>query len=205
MWTTVPPAKSKVETLPQVASEESVLAPDHVRHGEVDDQRPQGREQQHAGELHALGEGSGDQRGRDDGEHQLVHHEGALRNGAGVIGVGIGADAVQEQILQAADEGVAFAEGEAVADDGPEHADHRHQHEAVHHGAENVFAADQAAVEERQAGAGHHQNQRGAGEHPGVIAGGLGGFGGLFEIGETFIEVRGRLGRSEGTQREEQQ
>jgi len=33
----------------------------------------------------------------------------------------------------------------------------------------------------------------------------LGGFGRFLKIGESFIEVRGRLGRSEGTQREKQQ
>ena len=64
--------------------------------------------------------GAGDERGRDDGEHQLVDHERALRNGAGVVGIGIGTDAVEEQVLQSAEEGSAFAESDAVADDGPD-------------------------------------------------------------------------------------
>ena len=63
---------------------------------------------------------------------------------------------------------------------------------------ENIFAADQTAVEQREAGTGHHQDQRGAGEHPGVVAGGLRGFGGLLEIREPFIEVRWRAGPQQG-------
>src|SRR3712207_7202603 len=54
-------------------------APDHVRQGEVDDGRPEDREEEHRAELDALGEGARDERRRDDGEHQLVDHEGLLR------------------------------------------------------------------------------------------------------------------------------
>ena len=63
-----------------------------------------------------------------------------------------------------------------------------HQHEAMHHGGEHVFAADQAAVEEGQARAGHHQDQRGADQHPGVVAGGLGGFGSGLNGRKTLID-----------------
>ena len=133
-------------------------------------------EQQHGAEFHALRERAGDQRRRDDGEHELIDHVGLLRNGGGVIGIGRRADAVQEQVAQVADERRAFAERQAVADHGPQHGDHRHQDEAVHHGAEHVLAPHQAAVKQRQAGAGHHQDQRGADQHPGVVAGALRGF-----------------------------
>ena len=51
---------------------------------------------QHGAEFHALGVGAGDERRRDDGEHQLVDHEGLVGNGGGVIRIGGGADAVQE-------------------------------------------------------------------------------------------------------------
>ena len=80
------------------------------------------REQQHGAEFHALGEGARDERRRDDREHELVDHVGLLRDGGGVVGIGSGADAVQEQIAQIADERRAFAERQAVADDGPDHA-----------------------------------------------------------------------------------
>ena len=76
-------------------------------------------------------------------------------------------------MLEAADEPVAVAEGERVADDGPENGDQAHHGEALHHGAEDVLLAHQAAIEERQAGAGHQQDQSGGGEHPGVVAGEL--------------------------------
>ena len=41
--------------------------------------------------------------------------------------------------------------------------------------------AHQAAVEERQAGAGHHQDQRRADQHPGVVARALRGFDGRLQ------------------------
>ena len=66
---------------------------------------------------------------------------------------------------------VARAESQAVADERPEHRDHGHHGEALHHGAEHVFLAHQAAVEKRQSGPGHHQHQRRADQHPGVIGG----------------------------------
>ena len=65
--------------------------------------RPERREQRHGAEFHALRVGAGDQRGRDDGEHELIDHVRQLRYGGGVIGVRIGADAVQESIFQPAD------------------------------------------------------------------------------------------------------
>ena len=69
--------------------------------------------------------------------------------------------------------GVAFGEREAVTDDRPQNGDDRHQAEALHHGGEDVLAAHQAAVEQREAGSGHHQDQGGADQHPGVVAGAL--------------------------------
>jgi hypothetical protein len=75
----------------------------------------------------------------------------------------------------------------------------------MHHRAENVLSTHQATVKQGQARTGHHQYQRGAGEHPRVIAGGLSGFGRFLQIGKPFIEVRGGLSRSEGAQREQQQ
>ena len=62
------------------------------------------------------------------------------------------------------------AEGEGVADHRPLHADDAHGHEGVHHGGEDVFLADHAAVEEGQAGD-HEEDQRRGDEHPGGVAG----------------------------------
>jgi hypothetical protein len=144
-----------------------------VGHRAVDEERPEREEDGHGAELHALGKGAGDQRRGDDGEHQLVDHQGLLGNGGGVVEVGREADALEEEVLEAADEPVAVAEGQRVADDGPENGDQAHHGEALHHGAEDVLLAHQAAVEERQSGAGHQQDQGGGGQHPGVIAGKL--------------------------------
>ena len=156
---------------PPVGVEQAAHAPDHVGHGAIDEQRPEREKDRHGAELHALGEGAGDERRGDDGEHELVDHVGLLGDGGGVVGIGREPDAAQEDVLEAADEAVAVAEGQRVADDGPENGDQAHHGEALHHGAEDVLAANQAAVEERQAGAGHQQHQRGGDQHPGVVGG----------------------------------
>ena len=85
------------EASAQCGIQQPALAPHHVRHGRVHDQRPQHHEQRHGAELHALGEGPADERRSDDGKHQLVNHEGLQRNSGGVGGLRRGADAVQEQ------------------------------------------------------------------------------------------------------------
>jgi hypothetical protein len=52
----------------------------------------------------------------------------------------------------------------------------------------------QAAVEQRQPWAGHHQHQRGAGQHPGVVARHLGVLDGLVQIVQLLGDIRrGRL------------
>jgi hypothetical protein len=53
---------------------------------------------------------------------------------------------VQERVVESAYKRRAFAKREAVTDEGPDHGDQRHQHEALHHGGQHVFAADQASV-----------------------------------------------------------
>ena len=179
MWTTVPPAKSRRGKWPPVALSRSAHAPDHVGHGAVDEERPEGEKDGHGAELHALGKCAGDERRGDDGEHELVDHEGLLGNGGGVVGIGSEGDAAQEEVLEAADEPVAVTEGQRVADDGPEDGDQAHHGEALHHGAEDVLFADQAAVEEGQSGAGHEQDEGGGDQHPGVVAGGLSAGGAL--------------------------
>ena len=84
--------------------EQAAHAPDHVGHGAVDKQRPEREKDGHGAELHALGKCAGDERRRDDGEHELVDHVGLLGNGGGVVGVGRERDAAQKEVLEAADE-----------------------------------------------------------------------------------------------------
>jgi hypothetical protein len=88
MWTTVPPAKSKNRPAASGDVQDSAHAPDHVGHGAVNNQRPEEKKDGHGAELDALGKGAGDERRGDDGEHELVDHEGLLGDGAAVVGVG---------------------------------------------------------------------------------------------------------------------
>ena len=89
---------------------EAVRAPDPMRDRRIDEDRPQADEPQHRGELHALGESTGDQRRRDDreghleaeidglgdGHRQAVGSAGAVRD--------VAQDALQERAVDSADE-----------------------------------------------------------------------------------------------------
>ena len=59
--------------------QQAALAPDHVRERGVDAQRPQRHEHEGAAEFHPLRCRAGNQRRRDDCEHQLIHHEREVR------------------------------------------------------------------------------------------------------------------------------
>jgi hypothetical protein len=57
----------------------------------------------------------------------------------------------------------------------------------------------QAAVKERQSGAGHHKDQSGTDQHPGVIAGALCGLDGSFQGCDLRVEIgRGLRHRRRG-------
>jgi hypothetical protein len=60
-------------------------------------------------------------------------------------------------------------EAQAVPYKCPQQRNQRHQREALHHGGQHVFPPHQPAVKQRQAGTCHHQHQRGADQHPGVV------------------------------------
>ena len=176
MCTTVPPAKSNTGHLPpRNALRKPPLPHTMCATGKYTKNAHSDGEHHHGAKAHALGERSGNQRRRDDGEHELVDHERLVGNGGGVERVGGRSNVAQEQVAQVADERVARAEHQAVAAHRPQQGDHRHHGEALHHGAEHVLLAHQPAVEQSQAGTRHHQHQRGADQHPGVIAGRLGG------------------------------
>ena len=99
-----------------------------------------------------------------------------------------------------------MAEGERVADDGPDDGDQAHHGEALHHGAEDVLPADEAAIEEGETGSGHEQDEGGGDEHPCVVAGGLGVLDGLLKgadlsLGDGALNGSGccrRLGEGNG-------
>jgi len=55
----------------------------------------------------------------------------------------------------------------------------------------NTFlASNEPRVEEGQARAGHHQNQRRAHQHPVIVAGALGGLHGAFQIRDVSLGCR---------------
>ena len=136
----------------------------------VDEDRPQADEPQQGGEFHAVGEGAADQRRRDDREGHLEAHVDRFGDRLRQIGDRIDPHAVQHETAHAADERVAIGKGEAVADDHPQDGDQTGHREALHHGRQHVHLADHAAIEQRQPGDGHHQNQCGRGQHPGGVA-----------------------------------
>ncbi|MNE37730.1 hypothetical protein D3C80_1315970 [compost metagenome] len=168
-------ATGEVQHAP-VPHQAAVAGPDHVGDRCVDQGEPHGHEDQHRGELHALGEGTDDQRRGDDGEGHLEGDEHAFREGADQA---VRGQAAEKRLGQPADEGVEVddpllhaggVEGQAVAVEDPQHADQAGDGEALHHHRKDVLGTDHAAVEQRQAGDGHEQDQRGGRQHPGGIA-----------------------------------
>ncbi len=193
-------AASEIEhgkTPAQRGIQQAAFAPDHVRHRAINNGRPQDHEDHHGAELHPLGKCACYERRRDDGKHELIDHEGLRRNGCGVIRIRLRAHAMQKKIMKSPDKAVSFAKRQAVPDDCPNHGDHGHQGETLHHGGQHVFFAHQTTIEERQARAGHQQHQRGAHEHPGIVGGAFGVGNLLFQPGDAValrVRVGGRAG-----------
>ena len=143
----------------------------------IHQREPDAHEYQHRGELHALGEGTDDQRRGNDGERHLEGDEHAFRHGAGEA---VGRQATQECTPKSADERIEVGdacfharrvERQAVAVDHPQDAHQAGDGEALHHDREDVLGTDHAAVEQRQAWNRHEQHQRSGCEHPCRIAG----------------------------------
>ena len=148
--------------------------------GRIDQQRPQGHEDQQGGEFHPVGAASGHHGGRDDRESHLEHQKHAFRDrgrhrhiGARCEGerlVPVGADTVQEDSRQVAHPGVAVGERERVAGHHPNHGHRRAQAERLHHDRKDVLLADHPGVEQRQPGHCHQQHQNRAEQDPGNVA-----------------------------------
>ena len=127
-------------------------APDPVAEGGVHDGYPEGGKDDVGLELEALGEAAGDQGHGDDGEHTLKGHKSLF----------VGRYADHSEFGQVADEAQAagaFAEGQGVAPQHPQHAHHADGGDGVHHCADDIFVAHQAAVEQGQARH-HNEHQR---------------------------------------------
>ncbi len=164
--------------------EHAVRTPDPVRDRRVDADRPEADEPQHRREFHALGEGAGDEGGRDDREGHLEAHIDRLgdrrREAVGIADapvVHVAEDVLQERATEAADECASGCERQAVGDDGVDHRDQAGDRKARHHGVADVLLAHHAAVEEPEAGNRHHQDESDRGEHPRGVAAGRGAIG----------------------------
>ena len=163
-------------------------APHHVGQREINQQHPQGHEEQDGRKLHAFGDGADNQGGRDDREHQLVHREDVMRNPVGIIGVGRGGHAPEQGELGAAEKAAqktraeTLPENKAVAKRPPENGDEPGEAEALGQHREDVLAADQAAIEKREAGQRHEEHQGGRSHHPGVVTG-------TREAGQAFAGI----------------
>ena len=94
-------------------------------------------------------------------------------------------DALEKHAREAADEGAAAGERQAVGQDEVDHRDQRRDGEARHHRVADILLADHAAVEEAEAGDGHHQDERDRGQHPRRVAG----------IAGALFQDRGRAAR----------
>ena len=151
-------------------------APDHVDEREVDAEQPR-RQEEHVGlERHAVREGAGDQRRRDDREHHLVGAEDDHRDRRIDRRRHVERDAAQERPVEIADDAAEVgavleraAEAHREAADPPEHRRPPHRHEALDHDREHVLAADQPAIEERQAGR-HQHDEAAAEQHEAGVA-----------------------------------
>ena len=155
------------------AVHEAVDAPDHVGQREVDDEHPAATMNSMTAEYFMRSAMAPTIRaGRDDGEHQLVHREHVLRDPVRRSRCWAPAPTpLSNANLRPPRKGEPRREGEAVADSPPEDGDEAGAAEALGQHRQHVLAADQAAVEQRQAGQGHEQHQRGADHHQAVVAG----------------------------------
>jgi hypothetical protein len=72
----------------------------------------------------------------------------------------------QERATEAAEEGVAAGEGDAVTVDRPQHRQHAEGDEHLHRHRQHVLRTHHAAVEQCESWHGHHQHQQSADQHP---------------------------------------
>jgi hypothetical protein len=94
----------------------SSRSPDPVGKRIIDESRPEEREDQKCGELHALCESADDQGRRDHRKHALENHKDRMRDGLGIIGMRLPSDGLQSRPFKAADNPPSRvrAEGEGI-------------------------------------------------------------------------------------------
>ena len=142
-------------------------------HRNVGEREPDHHEDQDRGELGTFSKGTDDQAAGDGCEGTLEDHEGQLGDDD-TLGKSrtdrFRRDALQEELVQRAEELVALGECRRVAVDHPEQGNQREHGEHLHQHRQHVLAADETAVEQRKTRNRHQDDQRSADHHPGVIA-----------------------------------
>ena len=175
MWTAVPPANAAsgepAGTGDGAVSGLVAEVEDPVRDREVDDRDPDGHEDAPGEELRAVRDGTADQRGRDDREHQLEAGEREQRDPVGTAVVRELVDRGAETRLgDVADEPAArVGERQREAVDHPQHADDADRRERHQHHVERASGLGHSSVEERETG-GHEEHEGRARQHPGCVA-----------------------------------
>ena len=132
----------------------SVNTPDHVSLREINHQHPEEHEQEDGGKLHAFRDGANNQRGGDNGKHQLIHGKDVLRDPEGIVRVGAGIDVVQKGVAEITQEfaqgtvGFAMMKDQTVPANVPHNSDHAGNQKALGHDGEDVFAPHQTAIKQ---------------------------------------------------------
>ena len=149
---------------------EQAAAPEHVHERVVDGELPHDEEQQVRLEGHPVRERARDQRRCDDREHHLVGDQHDERD-AGRLVQRVHADVAQERQMEVAVDPIRPAvEAERVADRPPEHGRDPHRREALDHDRQDVRAADEPAVEEREPRRHQHHEARSDEHESGVCS-----------------------------------
>src|SRR5436190_16114726 len=118
---------------------ESINSPNHVRLWKVNDKHPQRHEYANRCELHAFGDGSDDQRGSNNREHQLIHGEYVLRNPGRIIRVRRGIDTFEKSKAKAPKDLSAVMKDQAVSTNIPKDGYKPCDEEALRHDGKDVL------------------------------------------------------------------
>ena len=130
------------------ARRQEPAAPDPVGDRRIDQQHPQGREQQHEAKADPFDIGAHDQGRGDDSKGHLEGDESHLGDGAESVLAG---QTDQHGASQPAPIGVVCAEGDGIARDQPKNAHQCSNRKAVHEHAQHIARADKAAVKKGKA------------------------------------------------------
>lgn len=147
---------------------EPATAPHPVTQWCIDQQCPRSTEKEDRRETHSFGEPTNDEGGSNDGERELEERERRLGNSPPQA---VFADSIHEYLAETADDSVTLViECQAVANYHPEDRDHAGQRKTLHEHTQDILAAHQATVKQRQARNGHEQNQRRRRKNPGGVS-----------------------------------